>query len=258
MEEYLKVKKIQKISCLVGCLNKFSSQNIEIILIFIHLIIIIFCIMNLFIIPWSILKSALLSLRVVIIVFLSISLIFICFVIICRKRKQLKNITFYNISFYGSLLSIGLLILDFFFIFISLIIVFVKLKNYTAKRYDYNSVLAIDIFTILILIPILFFWYAVILNIYAKIDSDENLKDYIDSKIKFFNSQNAKIVNVELGQRKKIYEDEIIAKNLDNEDIISNNKIEMNSEKPHESRNKSNYINNSLNKNNQASQDSLK
>ena len=58
-------------------------------------------------------------------------------------------------------------------------------------------------------------------------------------------------------QRNKNYEDEIIAKNLDNEDIISN-KIEINGENPKESRNKSNNINSSLNKNNQASQDSLK
>ena len=72
-------------------------------------------------------------------------------------------------------------------------------------------------------------WYAEILNVIGKIDANENLKDYIDNKIKFFLSQNAKIVNIELhGQSKDNYfSEEMKGKNLESEDAISN-KIEMN------------------------------
>ena len=250
MEDYLKVKRIQKLSCLVSCLNRFSSQNIEIILISIHLIIIILCVMNLFIIPWEEIVKSLWNLRLVIIIFLAISLLFIILTLIFQKQKKLKTNGFYYISFFGSLFSCLLIILDFLFIFISLIIVYRKIKKNETKT-NYTSVLTIDIFTLLIFIPIFFFWYAVILNIYARINSDESLKDYIESKIRFFMSQNAKIVNVELGQDKKIYNDVIIEKNLDNiDEIISNNKIEMSAEKPEVIRKGHNTINNSASQNN--------
>ena len=228
MEEFKRVKRIQRYSSLVSCLNRFSAQNIEIILLVIHLVIIILCLMNIFIIPWDILNKSILSLRIVIIVFLAISIICISFNLICRKTKKLK-LKFYFIAIYASLLSVFLIVLDFFFIFISLIIVNLKIKSYTTKKYDYKSILVIYLFCLLILIPIFFLWYAEILNVYAKIDANETLKDYIDNKIKFYISQNAKIVNIELnGQsNKNYYIDEMQGKNLESEDVISN-KIEMN------------------------------
>lgn len=214
MEEYKRVKKIQRYSCIISSLNRFSAQNIEIILLSIHLIEIILCLMNIFIIPWSILNRPLLSLRIVIIIFLAISIISVSFNLICRKTNKLK-LKIYFIALYASLLSIFLILLNFLFILISLIIVNLKIKAYTIKRYDYKSILAIDIFSLAILIPILFLWYAEILNAFAKIDANETLKDYIDNKIKFYMSQNAKIVNIELN-----------GKNLEYGDVISN-KIEL-------------------------------
>ena len=228
MEEYNRVKKIQRYSCIVACLNRFSAQNIEIILLSIHLVIIILCLMNIFIIPWNILNKSLFTLRIVILVFLAISIICVCFNLICRKTQKLK-FKLYFIALYASFVSVILIILDFLFILISLIIVNLKIKAYTIKKYDYKSILAIDIFCLLILIPIFFLWYAEILNVFAKINAKDTLKDYIDNKIKFYISQNAKIVNIELNRQSNNfnYSEEINGKNFDSEDVISN-KIEMN------------------------------
>lgn len=228
MEEYNRVKKIQRYSCMVAYLNRFSAQNIEIILISVHLVIIILCLMNIFIIPWDILSKSLLTLRIVILVFLVISIIGVGFNLICRKIKKLK-FKIYFIALYASFICVVLIILDFILILISLIIVNIKLKAYTAKKYDYNSILVIDIFCLIILIPIFFLWYAEILNVIGKIDANENLKDYIDNKIKFYLSQNAKIVNIELhGQSNdNYYSEDMKGRNLESEDVISN-KMEMN------------------------------
>ena len=184
--------------------------------------------MNILIIPWNILNKSLFTLRIVILVFLAISIICVSFNLICRKTKKLK-FKLYFIALYASFVSVILIILDFLFILISLIIVNLKIKAYTIKKYDYKSILAIDIFCLLILIPIFFLWYAEILNVFAKINTKDTLKDYIDNKIKFYISQNAKIVNIELNRQSNNfnYSDEINGKNFDSEDAISN-KIEMN------------------------------
>ena len=226
MKEYRKVKLIQSLSCTVRCLNRFSSGNIEIILIAIHLVIIILCIMNIFIIPWKILNHALFALRIVILSFLAISLICVFFNLIFRKIGKLKYGYFY-IGFYFSIVCIGFIILDFLFILISLIIIFIKVRKSNEKKNIHNSILSIDIFSLLILIVMFFLWYSEILNILAKLIFDESLKEYIDSKIKFYSSQNAKIVKIEQG-RNKGYNYNIDGSqkdNIDLEDIMSTNKI---------------------------------
>lgn len=246
--KYNKFKRIVCLSSVVICLNRFLSSNIEIGLIFIHLIIIILCFMNFFIIPWKIIDNPLFFLRIVILSFLAISLISVCFNLICRKRKKLK-FTRYYFAFYGSFISVFLIILDFLFILISLIIVYNKIKNYKEKKYDYKSLLTIDIFCLIILIPIFFFWYAEILNIYTELEYDKSLKDYIEEKRRFYASQNAKIINVEMGGNydRNINNEEIQGQNLYNDETISNNnKIEMSNEKKIGEKKKNNSINNDI------------
>ena len=117
---------------------------------------------------------------------------------------------------------------------------------------DTSSILAIDIFSLLIIFAILFFWYAEILNIYAQINSDDNLKEYIDNKIKFYASQNTKIVNVDYGKKNNFNDDEISDKKLEGDDEINNNnKIGINGDKLSDSRNlnNSNKINEGSNSN---------
>jgi hypothetical protein len=255
MQEYRKVKKIQRLSCLVGCLNRFSSGNIEIILISIHLIIIIFCIMNIFIIPWKILKNIFFPLRIVILAFLIISLICLGINLIFRRAKKLK-FGYYYIGFYCSIICIGLIILDFLLILFPLYFIIKKVKEYTEQKYDYKSILAIDIFSLLILIIMLFLWYSEILNVYAKLNFTESLKEYIDSKLKFYLSQNAKIVTIEQGGKieENCNDEGIPGKNMDYDDIISTNKAHLSVDKPIEDRKidnsirKSNDISNSINK----------
>lgn len=259
MKEYRKYKQIERLSCLVGYLNKFSSSNIEIILISIHLIAIILCIMNIFIIPWNILKKALFCLRITILTFLIVSIVCVFFNFITRKIKKLYFGDFF-IAFFSSLFAIGLILLDFLFILITLIIIYTKVKNYTEKKYDHKSILAIDIISLLIIIPILFLWYSDILNVYAKINSNECLKEYLDAQMKFYTSQNAKIINVDQGVKsnENVNTNEANTgkkNNNEEEDIISSNNFEINTNKPHENR----KINsNSINKRNEMSNDSMK
>ena len=252
MIEYKKIKRIQKLSCLVVCLNKFSASNIEIILICIHLILFILCIMNLFIIPWNTLKDSLEYLRIVILAFIGISLICLFYNFICRKRKKLK-FCHYVAAIYASFVGGLLIVLDFFFVLVSLIIVHNKIKGDKQKQLDTTSILAIDIFSLLIIFAILFFWYSEILNLYAQINSADNLKEYIDNKIKFYASQNTKIVNVDYGKKNNFNDDEISDKKLENDDEINNNnKIGINGDKLSDSRNlnNSNKINDGSNSNN--------
>ena len=104
-------------------------------------------------------------------------------------------------AIYGSFVGGLLIVLDFFFVLVSLIIVHNKIKDDKQKQLDTSSILAIDIFSLLIIFAILFFWYAEILNIYAQINPADNLKEYIDNKIKFYATQNTKIVNVNYGKK---------------------------------------------------------
>jgi hypothetical protein len=235
MKDYKKIKKIQKYSKFLGCLSRLKTRKNEIIFLVIHIIFLLFILMNLLIVPWKILKSALLGLRITILVFTSLSLICLIYDIICRKTKKLHIGITYLIGLYCSITSLGLMIFNFISIFISMIIIFTKVKKYKEKRYDYNSILAIDLISIIIFIIIVFLWLSEILNIYAKIDFNESLKDYIDEKIKQYLNQNEKIVNVEIGEKRLSYDmsnsNPIDKNKIISDDVISSNKMELCSEK---------------------------
>ena len=94
----------------------------------------------------------------------------------------------------------------------------------------------IDIFTILIIIGFFFFWYAEVLLVYSKIKENESLKEYIEAKKRYFESQNEKVVNVEINE--KYYENNKGSVNTNNQgenndfdDITSTNKVNINEEK---------------------------
>ncbi len=241
MEEYFKIKKIQKLSNLIGCLKRFPSGKIELFLIAIEIIILILCIMNVLIIPFQELKmKPLYGLRIVVISFSSISLIISIFNKIFRKKNKLTGGYFYCIAFFGSLGSIGLNCLNFLFIFIALIITQTKFKNYKGnKSYDSNSILALDIISLIILIILFFFWYAEVFLVYSKIKNDQSLKELIESKIAFYQSQNAKIVNIEMGGKfpqniEQKDKNSNTSSNVEYEDIMSTNKMDVNEDKQSE------------------------
>ena len=240
MPEYQKVKKIQKLSNLIGCMKRFEAKKIELLLLVVHFIIIILCIMNILIIPWKILNKSIFALRIVDLSFLLISLICLVYNQISRKLRKLSYGYYYCVGFFGSLFSILLIILNFLFILISCCVIVVKVRNYKEKRYDSNSILIIDVCSLVALIPMFFLWYSEFLRVYAK--TDGSLKDYIDAKIRFHQSQNQKVVNVDLSNSKDSYKkskiinndinfNRIDEKNKEN-NISSKNKMEINNEKP--------------------------
>ena len=244
MKEYQKILRIQKLSKLVGCLKRFQARRIELLLLVIIIVVIILCLMNLLTIPWKILTNSLFGLRVVILTFLLISLICLTYNQILRKRKKLTFGYYYCIGFIGTAINIPLTIINFLFILISCIISSVKVKNYKEKKYDYKSILVIDIFSLVVIIAQFFLWFYEFLLVYAK--TDENLKDFIEAKIRFYQSQNQKVVNIELSDDNNNYgtnnANDIHMKNINgyinkgknlDEDIMSSNKIEMDKEKPH-------------------------
>ena len=232
---YKKILRIQKLSNVVGCFKKFQAKRIELLLLVVIIVLIILCLMNLLIIPWKILNNSLFGLRIVILVFLLISLICIIFNQINRKRKKLFYGYYYCISFFASLINIGLTLINFLFLLISCIVVTFRVKEYKEKKYDYKSILIIDIFSLVVFIAKLFLWYSEFIRVYAK--TDENLKEYIDSKIRFYQSQNQKVVNVKINNDidstnkpiEKNFEKIKGRKSID-DDVISNNKM-INSEK---------------------------
>ena len=201
MKDYQKVKKIQKLSNLVGCMKRMQAKRIELLLLVVHFMIIILCLMNLLITPWSIIRSGLKGLRIVILTFFVISLICVIYNQIVRKKKILTIGYYYCVSFFGSLISQGLIILNFIFLLISCIIVVIEVKSYTAKNYDHKSILIIDIVSLIIIFALYFLWYSVFLLIYAK--TDESIKEYVEKKIRYFQAQNQKIVNVKANQELK-------------------------------------------------------
>lgn len=232
MKDYQKVKKIQKLSNLVGCMKRMQAKRIELLLLVVHFVIIILCLMNLLITPWSIIRSGLKGLRIVILTFFVISLICVIYNQIVRKKKILTIGYYYCVSFFGSLISQGLIILNFIFLLISCIIVVIEVKSYTAKNYDHKSILIIDIVSLIIIFALYFLWYSVFLLIYAK--TDESIKEYVEKKIRYFQAQNQKIVNVELNEDniKNKHNKNNINNNIDKNnmdyDFISTNKMEIN------------------------------
>ncbi len=234
MKEYNKVLKINKLANLAGCLKRVEAKKIELYLLLIHFIIIILNIISLLITPWKILNNSLLVLQVFIISFLVISLGFLSYNQILRKMRKLTHGYYYIISFFGTLFSIILILIDFLFILISCCVVVHKIKKYNEVKYDHKSIIIIDVCSLLIIIAMLFLWYSDFLRIYAR--TDGSLKDFIDAKIRFYQSQNQKVVNVggEYSNDNKnndINNFEKIEKNIE-DDIRSSNKMEFNNEKP--------------------------
>ena len=233
-EDYNKTMRIKRLSNFVGCLKKFQSGNISLLLIIVHFITIILCVMNLFIIPWKNIETSLLVLRIIVLVFLGIELISISFDMIFSKRQKLGEKFFFCIGFYGSIISIVTIVLNFIFILISVISICVRIKKSGQKTtVEFNSILTIEIGSLLILLIEFFLWYYEIIVVYGVVKYDESIKEFVERKLKFLQSQNEKVVNVELGS--KIHDNivnsgDMPAKHLD-EDTISNNRIELSGDK---------------------------
>jgi len=232
--DYDKTMRIKRLSNFVGCLKKFQSGNISLLLIIVHFITIILCVMNLFIIPWKRVKTYLLVLRILILAFLGIALICISFNMIVRKRQKLGVRTFFYIGFYGSIISIICTTLNFIFILISVITVTVKIKKNGEKTgAQFNSILTIEICSLITLLIEFFLWYYEIIVVYGVVKYDESIKEFVERKLKFLQSQNEKVVNIELGS--KIHDNitnsrDMPAKHLE-EYSISNNRIELSADK---------------------------
>ena len=234
--DYQKIKKIQKLSNLVGCMKKFNPDRIELLLLVVHLVVIVLIFMNLLIIPWKNLDKDLFGLRIVICTFSLISLLCLIYILIFRKKKKLSFGYYYCIGFFWSLISTFFLtILIFLFSLISCITGAIKIKNNKEKRYEYKSMLVIDVFTIIVLVAQFFLWYSDFLLVYAK--ADKNLKEYIEEKITFLQSQNQKVITVENNNDNNTNTNN--KNNVDNnfgkekektvdDDVISTNKIDIN------------------------------
>ena len=233
-EDYNKTMRIKRLSNFVGCLKKFQSGNISLLLIIVHFITIILCVMNLFIIPWKNVKTFLFVLRIIVLVFLGIELISISFNMISRKRQKLGGKYFFCIGFFGSIISIVSIALNFIFILISVISVCVKItKSGQKTNAEFNSILTIEICTLIILIIEFFLWYYEIIVVYGVVKYDESIKEFVERKLKFIQSQNEKVVNIKLSSQ--IHDNitnsrDTPAKHLD-EDSISNNRIELSGDK---------------------------
>ena len=233
-EDYNKTMRIKRLSNFVGCLKKFQSGNISLLLIIVHFITIILCVMNLFIIPWKNIETSLLVLRIIVLVFLGIELISISFNMISRKRQKLGGRYFFCIGFFGSIISIVSIALNFIFILISVISVCVRIKKSGEKTtVEFNSILTIEIGSLIIFLIEFFLWYYEIIVVYGVVKYDESIKEFVERKLKFIQSQNEKVVNIKLSSQ--IHDNitnsrDTPAKHLD-EDSISNNRIELSGDK---------------------------
>ena len=256
MQEYKKLKRIEKFSNVVGCLKRFNSGKIELFLIVLLIIILILCIMNILIIPFKPVNiRPLFGLRITIIFFFSVSLIVSSINKICRMRKKLNSGYTLCFGFFCSLGCLALVPINFLFTLIASIITYNKVKNFNGKtRYDYSSILAIDIFTLLITIVLFFFSYAEVLFVYSKVKDSESLKENIDNKKKHFESQNERVVNVEINEKYSEKGDN--KKNVNNQprtnvefdDITSSNKVNINNEDKESNKSKDDNIDNISNK----------
>ena len=252
MKEYKKLKRIEKFSKVVGCLKRFNSGKIELFLIVLLIILLILCIMNILIIPFKPVKiNPLFGLRITIIFFFSVSLVVSFINKICRMRKKLSSGYTLCLGFFCSLGCLCLVPINFLFTLIAAIITYDKVKNYDGNtRYDYSSILAIDIFTLLIIIVLFFFWYAEVLFVYSKVKDGESLKENIDNKKKYFESQSEKVVNVDIsekysekGDRKKKVNNQP-GTNVEFDDITSSNKVNINNEDKESNKSKDDNIDN--------------
>ena len=241
MREYEKLKRIDKFSNVVGCFKRLQTGKLELFLIVIQIIILILCIMNILIVPHNELKlNPIFGLRIAILFFLILSLIVVIFNKICRNKRKMNSGYIFAIGFFGSLGALVLVPINFLFVLIATIVTQARIKkNEGTKKYDSSSILAIDIFTILILIAIFFFWYVEVIFIYSRVKSEESLKEMIENQKKIFESQNEKVVNVEINEKfdenNKGDENNInnINQGTNNEfdDITSSNKVSVKEDK---------------------------
>jgi len=203
MREYEKLKRIDKYSNVVGCFKRLQTGKLELFLIVIQIILLILCIMNILIVPHKELNlNPIFGLRIAILFFLILSLIIVVFNKICRSKRKLNSGYLFAIGFFGSLGALIFVPINFLFVLIATIVTQSKIKkNQGSKKYDSNSILAIDIFTLLILIAIFFFWYVEVIFIYSRVKSEESLKEMIETKKHIIESQNEKVVNVEINEK---------------------------------------------------------
>jgi hypothetical protein len=239
MEEYNKIKKINRYSNLVGCFKRFQSGKLELFLIVLEIIIIILCTMNILIVPHKDLNlNPIYGLRIAIMCFFVLAFIIVCFNKICRNKKKLNSGYFFCIGFFGSIASLSLVPINFLFVLISAIITQSKIKNNEGnKKYDSSSILAIDIFTLLILIAIFFFWYVELIFVYLRVKPEETIKEFVEAKKKYFESQSEKVVNIDISEKfeenhkKKVKNNKKEENNNDFDDITSTNKVNENDDK---------------------------
>lgn len=237
MIDYEKIQRINHFSNFVGCIKKFEAKRIDLLLIVVQCVILILCFMNILLISFGIPNRPLLAFRIVILSSLFIQLLCLIYIFIARIKKKITYGYFYCVGFFGSIISYILTIINFFFTLISCIITAVKIKSYNSKKYDYKSILVIDIFSLLVMIADFFLWYSEILLVYAK--TDKNLKEYIEKKRIDIESQNKKIVNVVANEDSNTTKKNINNKNdkirftkikgkIVEEDFVSNNNMEIN------------------------------
>ena len=213
-QEYKKITKVKKLSKIVGWLNKFQAKRLEILLIIIHLFQILLNIINLLLIPWSILKTYLKAFRIIILLLILYSLLIVSLNKILRNRKKIHDGFFYKIALNNSYVSICFIIFSFLFTIIFSLVTINEINNYKEKNYNTHSILLVDVFIALVHIIIFFFWYAEILRIMVKTDAALNL--FLEAKARNIESQNKKVVNVEMKNKNNV-EDEVNYEQVNND-----------------------------------------
>ena len=238
MEEYNKIKKINRYSNLVGCFKRFQSGKLELFLIVLEIIIIILCTMNILIVPHKDLNlNPIYGLRIAIMCFFVLAFIIVCFNKICRNKKKLNSGYFFCIGFFGSIASLSLVPINFLFVLIVTIVTQSKIKNNDGeKKYDSNSILAIDIFTLLISIALFFFWYVELIFVYLRVKPEESIKEFVEAKKRFYESQSEKVANVDISEKFEENHNRKVNNNIkrgsnDVDDITSSNKVNQNDDK---------------------------
>ena len=238
MEEYEKIKKINRYSNLVGCFKRFQSGKLELFLIILEIIIIILCTMNVLIVPLNDLNlNPIFGLRIAIICFFALGLIIVSFNKIFRNKKKLNSGYLFCIGFFGSITSLSLVPLNFLFVLIVTIVTQSKIKNNDGeKKYDSNSILAIDIFTLLISIALFFFWYVELIFVYLRVKPEETIKEFVEAKKRFYESQSEKVVNVDISEKFEENHNRKVNNNIkrgsnDVDDMTSSNKVIHNDDK---------------------------
>ena len=238
MKEYEKLKRIDKFSNVVGCFKRLQTGKLELFLIVIQIILVILCIMNILIVPHKELNlNPIFGLRIAILFFLILSLIIVVFNKICRSKRKLNSGYLFAIGFFGSLGALIFVPVNFLFVLIATIVTQSKIKkNQGSKKYDSNSILAIDIFTLLISIALFFFWYVELIFVYLRVKPEETIKEFVEAKKRFYESQSEKVVNVDISEKFEENHNRKVNNNIkrgsnDVDDMTSSNKVNHNDDK---------------------------